>query len=143
MNDTAERAFYEAERISTARDRFRKIANELGLPSSCDPIAGESSEAYRQRLLTRLKGYTTFDKAPISKIRGRELDPIEDEILKQAQAHADKRVIKEGKLLMTETRDESGRVVRTPSNDSDPSVWMSSFQNGAVYRGKILDDKYR
>lgn len=135
-----ERQFLEAESISQAKDRFEKMAAELGVPQSAQPLAHESSLDYRKRMATRLKEFSpSFRDVRIGNVPESAFSPIESKIFEDAKAHADRRIITPGKLLMTESRDPSGRVTLTPSNDSDPRAWQDQFTQGAVWRGKILD----
>ena len=43
----------------------------------------------------------------------------------------------EGRVQMIESRDDAGRMVRTPTANSDPRAWMGVFSNGANYVGSI------
>ena len=134
--------FEEAEALSKARERAKAIAGELGMPQSCDPLPGESSVAYRARMAHRLTGYTgSFHGQQVSGINDPQLlGAVEDIIYTEAKKYADRRIITPNKLHMVETRDQAGRVISTPSNDSDPRAWMDIFSNGAKYSGRIIDD---
>jgi hypothetical protein len=137
-----EKSFLESEALSTARERARQACGELGLPQNCDPLPHENSTQYRARMCQRLVGFTsTFHGQDITRFKDPALlKPVEDVIFDEAKQYADRRITTPNKLFMVESRDTAGRVISTPSNDSDPRAWMDIFANGATYRGKILDD---
>ena len=134
-------AFKEAEALSEARRRAEDIAADLGMPQSCQPLPGESSSLYRARMAQRLSEYShSYRGKTVVNIRDKALlEAVEKQVYQEARQHAESRVIQPGKLFMTEKRDEAGRSIRAPSNDSDPRAWMDGFSNGALYVGKIRD----
>lgn len=137
-----EKSFLEAEALSVARERARTACGELGLPQNCDPLPHESSVQYRARMAQRLTGFTgSFHGQDVTRIKDHSLlKSVEDIIFEEAKQYATKRITTPNKLFMVESRDTAGRVISTPSNDSDPRAWMDVFANGAKFRGRIIDD---
>ena len=138
QSKVAERSVSDREEMAKAQARADSVAMALGETTSIAPLMGESVLAFRKRLASRFAKYSdrfkgvdvnTYDKSAFA--------PIEDMIYADSMSYAKAPPVAEGTVHMVESRDEAGRMIRTPSANSDPRAWMDMFSNGAKYRGNI------
>lgn len=136
---TAERSLDEREAIAKAQARADSVAMALGETNTVSPIAGESAFSYRKRIAARFAQFSKrFKEVDVSKISDAVLfAPVEDAIYADSMEYAKAPPVAEGRVHMIESRDDGGRMIRTPSANSDPRAWMDVFANGAKWRGNI------
>jgi hypothetical protein len=134
----ADRSIEDREAMARAQSRADEMAMALGDTAGVAPLMGESVLAFRKRLATRFAKYSDkFKGADISKLDAEVFKPVEDMIYADSMAYAKAPPVAEGAVHMMETRDEAGRMIRTPTANSDPRAWMDVFANGAKWRGNI------
>lgn len=136
---TAERSIDERETIAKAQARADSVAMALGETGGVSPLAGESAFSYRKRIAARFAQFSErFKGVDVSNISDAALfAPVEDAIYADSMAYAKAPPMAEGRVQMIESRDDAGRMVRTPTANSDPRAWMGVFSNGANYVGSI------
>lgn len=136
---TADRSVEDREELARAQSRADSVAMALGETAGIAPLMGESLFNYRKRIASRFAKFSDrFKSVDVSSIGDSELfKPVEDSIYADALAYSKAPPIAEGSVHMIESRDEAGRMVRTPSANSDPNAWMGVFSNGAVFNGTI------
>ena len=124
--------------MAKAQARADSVAMALGDTSGVAPVLGESVLAFRKRLASRFAKYSDkFKSVDVSKLDAAVFAPVEDMIYADSMAYAKAPAVAEGTVHMMETRDEAGRMIRTPTANSDPRAWMDVFANGAKWRGNI------
>ena len=135
---TAERSVDDREAIAKAQSRADSVAMALG-EAGVSPLAGESAFSYRKRIAARFAQFSErFKNVDVGKISDAALfAPIEDAIYADSMEYAKAPPMAEGHVQMIESRDDAGRMVRTPTANSDPRAWMGVFSNGANYVGNI------
>ena len=136
---TAERSVDEREELARAQSRADSVAMALGETQGIAPLMGENVFSYRKRIASRFSKFSErFKSVDVSSIGDSSLfNPVEEAIYADAVAYSKAPPIAEGQVHMIEARDEAGRMVRTPSANSDPHAWMGVFGNGAVFNGTI------
>lgn len=136
---TAERSVIDTEALAQAQARADSVAMALGETTGIAPMMGEALMSYRKRLASRFSKFSDrFKNVDISKIGDEALfAPIEDAVYADAMTYAKAPPIAEGHVHLIESRDDAGRMVRTPSANSDPRAWMGQFASGAVFNGAI------
>lgn len=136
---TAERSVDDSAELARIQSRADSVAMALGDTQGISPLLGESVMGYRKRLASRFAKFSDrFKSVDIGKISDVELfKPVEEAIYADSMAYAKAPPIAEGHVHLIESRDEAGRMVRTPSTNSDPRGWMNGFSNGAVFSGSI------
>lgn len=134
-----ERTVEDREELAKAQSRADSVAMALGETSGVAPVMGESVFAFRKRLASRFAKFSSrFKDVDINGIRDEKLfSPIEDAVYADSMAYAKAPPVAEGTVHMVESRDDAGRMIRTPSANSDPRAWMDMFANGAKFRGNI------
>ena len=134
----ADRSVEDREAMAKAQARADSHAMALGDTSGVAPVLGESVLAFRKRLASRFAKYSDrFKSVDISKLSADVFTPVEDMIYADSMAYAKAPAVAEGSVHMMETRDEAGRMIRTPTANSDPRAWMDIYSNGAKWRGSI------
>lgn len=125
--------------IASAQARADSLAMALGDNAGIYPVTGEGLFSYRKRLAAKFSQFSNrFKEVDISKIADETLfKPVEDAVYADAFEYAKAPAVAEGTVHMMEQRDEAGRMVRTPTANSDPRAWMGMFANGAVKHGNI------
>ena len=139
QSKVAERSVDDREALAKAQSRADSVAMALGDTQGIAPLMGESVFAFRKRLASRFAKFSTrFKDVDVNGIKDHALfAPVEDAIYADSMSYAKAPPVAEGTVHMVESRDEAGRMVRTPSANSDPRAWMDVFSNGAKYRGNI------
>jgi hypothetical protein len=126
----------ERDALAAAQSRADSVARMFGTTASA-PVPGETSIAYRKRLLAPLMRHTRFKGASLERVDASALAPIEEIAYQDAvvtakgpEAHAP------GSLIPIVTR-ENGRDVTRFTGDI--MSWMAPFMlPGQV--GRILRD---
>lgn len=136
---TSERSIADTEELARAQARADSVAMALGETAGLSPMMGEALMSYRKRLASRFSKFSDrFKNVDISKISDEALfAPIEDAVYADAMTYAKAPPMAEGHVHLIESRDDAGRMVRTPSANSDPRAWMGQFASGAVFNGVI------
>lgn len=136
---TADRSVDEREELARAQSRADSVAMALGETQGIAPLMGEGLFSYRKRIASRFAKFSDrFKGVDVAGIGDAALfSPVEDSIYADAMSYAKAPPIAEGQVHLIEARDEAGRMVRTPSANSDPNAWMGVFSNGAVFNGTI------
>lgn len=135
----AERSIEDREELAKIQSRADSVAMALGETSGIAPVMGESVFAFRKRLASRFAKFSSrFKDVDINGIKDATLfAPVEDAVYADSMAYAKAPPVAEGTVHMVESRDDAGRMIRTPSANSDPKAWMDMFANGAKFRGNI------
>lgn len=139
QSKVAERSIEDREEMAKAQSRADSVAMALGDTSGITPVMGESVFAFRKRLASRFAKFSSrFKDVDVNGIKDAALfAPVEDAIYADSMSYAKAPPVAEGTVHMVETRDDAGRMIRTPSANSDPRAWMDMFTNGAKFRGNI------
>jgi hypothetical protein len=122
-----ERAPEEANAISAAQARADAIAAQFG-DKVPPPIAGETSLAYRRRLVKRFQAHSPrFKDEKLDGLAAGPLSAIEDIVYADAQAAArdPKTGPGVGRLIPHKSIDSAGRTITEFSGD--PMAWMGQF----------------
>ena len=135
----AERSMEDREELARVQSRADSVAMALGDTSGIAPVMGESVFAFRKRLASRFAKFSSrFKDVDIGSIKDAALfAPVEEAVYADSLAYAKAPPVAEGTVHMVESRDDAGRMIRTPSANSDPKAWMDMFANGAKFRGNI------
>lgn len=135
----AERSIEDREELARIQSRADSVAMALGETSGVSPVMGESVFAFRKRLASRFAKFSSrFKDVDINGIKDAALfAPVEDAVYADSMSYAKAPPVAEGTVHMVESRDDAGRMIRTPSSNSDPKAWMDMFANGAKFRGNI------
>lgn len=135
----AERSIEDREELARVQSRADSVAMALGETSGVSPVMGESVFAFRKRLASRFAKFSSrFKDVDINGIKDAALfAPVEDAVYADSMNYAKAPPVAEGTVHMVESRDDAGRMIRTPSSNSDPKAWMDMFANGAKFRGNI------
>ena len=133
---TDERPAAERDELAGAYARADSVARMFGSTASA-PVPGESSLAYRKRLLAPLMRHTRFKDARLDRLDASAFAPIEDIVYNDAvatakgpEAHAP------GTLIPIVTR-ENGRDVTRFTGDI--MSWMAPFMSPG-HLGRVLRD---
>ena len=120
----AERSIEDREELARVQSRADSVAMALGDTSGIAPVMGESVFAFRKRLASRFAKFSSrFKDVDISGIKDAALfAPIEDAVYADSLAYAKAPPVAEGTVHMVESRDDAGRMIRTPSANSDPKI---------------------
>lgn len=120
----------ERDEIARAQARADGIANAFGEHATA-PLPGETSVAYRKRVLTSFQKHSTrFASADLGRLDAATLGPIEDLILADAAAAArDPARAAPGRLIPITTR-EGGRDVTRFTGDI--GAFMAPFMAGGM-----------
>jgi len=139
QSKVADRSVDDREEMARVQSRADSIAMALGDTNGIAPLMGESVFAFRKRLASRFAKFSDrFKDVDVNGIKDKALfAPVEDAIYADSMSYAKAPPVAEGTVHMVESRDEAGRMIRTPSANSDPRAWMDMFSNGARYRGNI------
>lgn len=139
QSKVAERSVTDREELAKAQARADSVAMALGETSGINPVMGESVFAFRKRLASRFAKFSSrFKDVDVNGIKDAALfAPVEDAIYADSMSYAKAPPVAEGTVHMIESRDDAGRMIRTPSANSDPRAWMDVFANGAKFRGNI------
>ena len=139
QSKVADRSVDDREEMARVQSRADSVAMALGDTAGISPLMGESVFAFRKRLASRFAKFSSrFKDVDVNGIKDKALfAPVEDAIYADSMSYAKAPPVAEGTVHMVESRDEAGRMIRTPSANSDPRAWMDMFSNGARYRGNI------
>jgi 8-oxo-dGTP pyrophosphatase MutT (NUDIX family) len=128
----------ERNAIAVAQARADSVAAMFGERASA-PITGETSLAYRRRLLKSMqKRSTKFKEARVDSLDSETLGMIENVVYGEA-AEAARRTDsadKPGILVPYYETDEAGR--RITKFHGDPMAWMQHFMGGSYPCGKVV-----
>jgi len=134
-----ERSIDDREAMAKAQSRADSVAMALGETAGIAPVMGESVFAFRKRLASRFAKFSSrFKDVDVASIKDTALfSPVEEAIYADSLEYAKAPPVAEGTVHMVEARDDAGRMIRTPTANSDPRAWMDMFSNGARFRGNI------